>query len=283
MQTGMWNRFRIGSRLLIGLVILFSVGSVYFASVVDGAGIDLGVTAQKAWDSVLNKADAQTRRSLKQAYEKVGDWKAQEQAWEQKTKGLHAANTTELERLRKEIRQTDAAKLAALDETVKRTQARYEPLFTLYSSVNKQLEAAKVINNKEWSAAIRTQAETLKPMVQLARDDIRTKKKKLAEARKRKNAEVKRLRTMLAGADPVKKQIQTAKKQVSLSRERYSKALQHFKQSTKQGQPARVLSSLNSLVSSAEKWAGSKQSIHVLEQNVSATYAKVRQEIAKRS
>ncbi|NMI04609.1 hypothetical protein HF638_11505 [Paenibacillus sp. SZ31] len=270
------------SRLLIGLVILFSAGTIYFASSVEAAGIDLGVTAQKAWDTVLNKADAQNKLTLQRAYEKVGNWKTQEQAWEQKIKTLHATNTAELERLRVEIRQTDDAKIAALAEKVKQTQARYEPLFTLYSSVNRQLDAAKAIKNKEWSAAIRTQADTLRPVVQLAREDIRIKKKELAEARKRKTAEVKRLRVMLTGADPVKKQIQTAKKQVSLAKERYSNALQQFKQSTKQGQTSRVLSSLNVLASATEKWAGSKQNIHTLEQKVSTTYVKVRQELAKR-
>ncbi|WP_146113469.1 hypothetical protein [Paenibacillus sp. PCH8] len=270
------------SRLLIGLVILFSVGTIYFAPAAEAASIDLGVTAQKSWDSVLNKADAQTKLTLQQAYEKVGNWKTQEQVWEQKIKTLHAANTEELERLRVGIRQTDEAKIAALAEKVKQTQARYEPLFALYSSVNRQLDAAKAIKNKEWSTAIRTQAETLRPVVQLAREDIRIKKKELAEARKRKSTEVKRLRAMLAGADSVKKQIQTAKKQVSLAKERYSNALQHFKQSTKKGQTSRVLSSLNSLASSAERWSGSKQNIHTLEQKVSATYVKVRQELTKR-
>ncbi|WP_336759109.1 hypothetical protein [Paenibacillus sp. USHLN196] len=272
----------VKSRFLLGLVILFSVGTVDFASAAEAASIDLGVTAQKAWDTVLNKADGQTKLTLKQAYEKVGNWKAQEQAWEQKIKTLHAANTAELERLRVEIRQTDDAKVAALAEQVKQTQARYEPLFALYSSVNRQLDAAKAIKNKEWSAAIRTQAETLRPVVQLAREDIRIKKKELAEARKRKSAEIKRLRAMLAGADSGKKQIQTAKKQASLVKERYANALQQFKQSAKQGQPSRVLSSLNALASAAEKWAGSKQHIHTLEQKVSTTYVKVRQEIAKR-
>ncbi|WFR62704.1 hypothetical protein P9222_32015 [Paenibacillus amylolyticus] len=272
-----------GSRLLIGLVMLFSTSMIYFASSVEAAGIDLGVTAQKAWDTVLNKADAPTKLTLKQAYEKVGNWTTQEQAWEQKIKTLHAANTAELERLRVGIRQTDDAKIAGLTEKVKQTQARYEPLFALYSSVNRQLDAAKAIKNKEWSAAIRTQAETLRPVVQLAREDIRIKKKELAEARKRKSAEIKRLRAMLTGADSAKKQIQTGKKQASLAKERYSGALQHFKQSAKQGQTSRVLSSLNALAAAAEKWAGSKQHIHTLEQKVSTTYVKVRQELTKSS
>ncbi|QOS77251.1 hypothetical protein JNUCC31_20915 [Paenibacillus sp. JNUCC31] len=262
---------------------MFSMSVIYYSSTAEGAGPELGVTAQKAWESVLSKADSQTKLSLQRAYENVGNWTTQEQSWEQKTKTLHAANTSELARLRVEIRQTDDAKIAGLAEKVKQTEARYEPLFALYSSVNKQLDAAKAIKNKEWSAAIRTQADTLKPVVQLAREDIRFKKKELAEARKRKSTEVKRLRTLLAGVDPVKKQIQTGKKQASLSRERYSNALQQFKQSAKLGQSSRVLSSLNSLAAAAEKWAGSKQHIYTLEQKVSATYANVRQELAKRS
>lgn len=272
----------VWTRMSLGLIIIFSISVIYYSSAAEAAGPELGVIAQKAWETVLSKADSQTKLSLQRAYENVGNWTTQEQAWEQKTKTIHAANTKELEQLRVSIRQIDDAKIAGLIEKVKQTEARYESLFALYSSVNRQLDAAKAIKNKEWSAAIRTQADTLKPVVQLARQDIRFKKKELAEARKRKSTEVKRLRTLLAGADPVKKQIQTGKKQASLSKERYSNALQQFKQSTKQGQSSRVLSSLNSLAAATEKWAGSKQHIYTLEQKVSATYAKVRQELTKR-
>ncbi|MEC0123565.1 hypothetical protein [Paenibacillus pabuli] len=276
-------RANVWTRMSLGLIIMFSMSVIYYSSTVNAAGPELGVTAQKAWETVLSKADSQTKLSLQRAYENVGNWTTQEQAWEQKIKTLHTANTKDLEQLRMEIRQTDDAKIAGLIEKVKQTQTRYEPLFALYSSVNKQLDAAKAIKNKEWSAAIRTQADTLKPVVQLAREDLRLKKKELAEARKRKSTEVKRLRTILAGADQVKKQIQTGKKQASLSKERYSNALQQFKQNTKQGQSSRILSSLNSLAAAAEKWAGSKQHIYTLEQKVSATYAKVRQELTKRA
>ncbi|WP_426254136.1 hypothetical protein [Paenibacillus pabuli] len=276
-------RANVWTRMSLGLIIMFSMSVIYYSSTVNAAGPELGVTAQKAWETVLGKADSQTKLSLQRAYENVGNWTTQEQTWEQKIKTLHTANTKDLEQLRMEIRQTDDAKIAGLIEKVKQTQTRYEPLFALYSSVNKQLAAAKAINNKEWSAAIRTQAETLKPVVQLAREDLRLKKKELAEARNRKSTEVKRLRTILAGADQVKKQIQTGKKQASLSKERYSNALQQFKQNTKQGHSSRILSSLNSLAAAAEKWAGSKQHIYTLEQKVSATYAKVRQELTKRA
>lgn len=273
----------IWTRMSLGLIIMFSMSVIYYSSIAEAvAGPELGVTAQKAWETMLNKADSQTKLSLQRAYENVGNWTTQEQTWEQKTKTIHAANTKELEQLRINIRQIDDVKIAGLAEKVKQTEVRYEPLFALYSSVNRQLDAAKAIKNKEWSAAIRTQADTLKPVVQLAREDIRFKKKELAEARKRKSTEVKRLRALLAGADQVKKQIQSGKKQASLSKERYSNALQQFKQSTKQGQSSRVLSSLNSLAAAAEKWAGSKQHIFTLEQKVSATYAKVRQELTKR-
>lgn len=272
------------ARLCIALLLVASIGSMHlFTSAAEAAGPDLGVTAQKSWDALLKKADAQTKASLQQTYQKVGTWTAQEQSWEQKTKTLHAANTAEVARLRQEIRKTDEAKLAALADTLKRTQTRYEPMFTLYTAVNKQLAAARAAKNKDWTAALRAQADTLKPAVQLAKADIRIKKQQLADARKRKSTEDKRLRTMLAVADPFKKQIQTAKKQASLSKERYTNALKLFKQNIKDGQPSRVMSSLNQLSSAAEKWAGSKQNIYTLEQKVADTYLKVKKELAKKS
>ncbi|MGQ8870763.1 hypothetical protein [Paenibacillus sp. TSA_86.1] len=262
--------------------ITFGIGMMCSNATVHGEGIELNVTAQKAWNTVLNKADAQTKRSLQQSYESAGQWKSQKEMWEQKIKQLHTTNATELVKLRKAISGTDAAKLAALQKNLEHTQAQYEPLFRLYSSLNKQLSVAKGLHSKEWSAAIRTQAEAMKPLVQLAREDIRTRKANLAEARKRKNTEVKRLRTMLNGTNAVKKQIQTAKKQVSLSRERYMNALRNFKQILKKGEPARALSALNSLISSAEKWSVATQNIHTLEGKVSVIYVKVSQEIRNR-
>ncbi|WP_145415026.1 hypothetical protein [Paenibacillus xylanexedens] len=281
-----WLKMLVGhsllSRLSMMFVITFSIGMMWSTATAHGEGIELNVTAQKAWNTVLNKADASTKRSLQQSYESAGKWISQKETWEQKTKQLHTASAAELVQLRKAISNTDAAKLAALQKAVELTQARYEPLFKLYSSLNKQLSAAKALQSKEWSSAIRTQADTLKPLVQLARADIRAKKLSLAEARKRKNNEVKRLRTMLNGTNAVKKQIQTAKKQVSLSRERYSDALRNFKQSLKKGEPVRVLSTLNALVSSAERWTVASQHVHTLEQKVSAIYVKVSQEIHNR-
>ncbi|KAA8783199.1 hypothetical protein EC604_04980 [Paenibacillus amylolyticus] len=282
-----WLKLLVGhsalSRLCMMFVATCSIGMMWSEATVHGEGIELHSTAQKAWSTILNKTDTQTKRSLQQSYESAGKWISQKEMWEQKIKQLHTASATELVQLRKAIRNTDAAKLAALQQTVELTQARYEALFKLYSSLNKQLSAAKSLQSKEWSSAIRTQAETLKPLVQLAREDIRVKKRSLAEARKRKNNEVKRLRTMLNGTNAVKKQIQTAKKQVSLSRERYTDALRNFKQSLKKGEPVRVLSTLNALVSSAERWTVASQHIHTLEQKVSAIYVKVSEEINNRS
>lgn len=270
-------------RLLIPLIILFSLlSNLILPATIEAAGIELGVTAQKAWNNVLNKADRQTKASLQRGYENVGSLEGQGKAWEQKTKALHTSNMAELKRLQASIRQTDEKKISSLTHSLKRAQARYEPLFALYTAVNKQLDAARATKNKEWTAVVRAQADTLKPAVQLAREEIRLKKNELAEARKRKNTEIKRLRSMLSGADSVKRQIQTAKKQVSLTKERYSNALKQFKQSLKQTQPSRVLSSLNQLVSATEKWTSTKQHVYTLEQKVSNHYTKVNQELAKR-
>ncbi|PYE48612.1 hypothetical protein HUB98_22390 [Paenibacillus barcinonensis] len=133
---------------VILFMFMFGVGIIWDVATVHGEGIELNVNAQKAWDTLLNKADAATKRSLLQAYESVGKWKTQEGQWQQKIKQLHKANTDELMRLRRLIRETDAAKLAALQESLDHTQARYEPLFNLYSSLNRQLSAAKGLRTR---------------------------------------------------------------------------------------------------------------------------------------
>ncbi|MCK6077768.1 hypothetical protein [Paenibacillus silvae] len=267
---------------VILFMFMFAAGMTWDAANAYGEGLELSVNAQKAWDTVLNKADASTKRSLLRAYESTGEWKTQEGLWQQKIKQLHKANADELVKLRKAIRETDAAKLTALQKSLEDTQARYEPLFNLYRSLNQQWSAAKGVQNKEWRAALHAQTETLKPLVKLAREDIRTWKAKLAEARKQKNAEIKRLRTVLNAATAVKKQIQTAQKKVSLARERYSNELRSFKQTLKKGDPARTLTTLHSLKAAAEKCASARQTIYTLEQKISEIYVKVGQEVSNR-
>ncbi|MBB6023478.1 hypothetical protein HNR77_004578 [Paenibacillus sp. JGP012] len=269
-------------KCVILFMFMFGVGMTWDAATAYGEGLELNVNAQKAWDTVLNKADASAKRSLLQAYESAGKWKTQEGVWQQKIKQLHKANADELVQLRKAIRETDAVKLTALQKSLEDTQVRYEPLFNLYRSLNQQMSAAKAVQNKEWRAALHAQAETLKPLVKLAREDIRTRKASLAEARKQKNAEIKRLRTMLIETTAVKKQIQTAQKQVSLARERYASVLRSFKQILKKVEPARTLTALNSLAAAAEKWASARQNIYTLEQKVSEIYVKVGKEVRSR-
>nr|WP_145403580.1 hypothetical protein [Paenibacillus xylanexedens] len=267
---------------VILFMFMFGAGMTWDAANAYGEGLELSVNAQKAWDTVLNKADASTKRSLLRAYESTGEWKTQEGLWQQKIKQLHKANADELVKLRKAIRETDAAKLTALQKSLEDTQARYEPLFILYRSLNQQWSATKGVQNKEWRAALHAQTETLKPLVKLARENIRTWKAKLAEARKQKNAEIKRLRTVLNAETAVKKQIQTAQKKVSLGRERYSNELRSFKQTLKKGDPARTLTTLHSLEAAAEKCTSARQTIYSLEQKISEIYVKVGQEVSNR-
>lgn len=260
--------------VLLGLMMF-----VWLPTGAVASGLELSPTYQKAWDKVLGQADAKTSTALKEAYGKAGMWVVQKQAWEQKIKVLHAANAAEADRLRLAIRQTDAAKLDGLISEVKQTEARYTPMFKLYETLNKQLKAARAAKNKEWTAAIRTQVESMKPVVQLARQDIRGKKQKLADARKQKNTKMKQLRSVLGGADAVKKQIQTAKRQANSYKERYSSALQRLKQTMKTGQAARTLTDAKSLATAAENWSGSQQRIHELELKVAAVYQKVKQQL----
>lgn len=81
------HAFRTNQRGLFTWVILFmfmfGVGMTWDSATVYGEGLELNVNAQKSWDTVLNKADASTKRSLLRAYESTGEWKTQEGLWQQ--------------------------------------------------------------------------------------------------------------------------------------------------------------------------------------------------------
>lgn len=70
---------------VILFMFMFGAGMTWDAANAYGEGLELSVNAQKAWDTVLNKADASTKRSLLRAYESTGEWKTQEGLWQQKS------------------------------------------------------------------------------------------------------------------------------------------------------------------------------------------------------
>jgi hypothetical protein len=74
-----------------------------------------------------------------------------------------------------------------------------------------QLKNAQKLNNKTLTALYKTQAETLKIPVQLAKQTIKAKEDAYQNAKRAANDKMKKLRDTLSGIDPIKAQIRSAK------------------------------------------------------------------------
>ena len=126
------------------------------------ASVELSATMKKAFDKLLEDADPTQAKSMQALYQQALDYQRQITQLDQSIKSLSSENDAAESKLRKEIMQIDAAKLAALDAKLQQTKERYKPLFNSYTLINQQLAAARKLKDKELTAILSLQAEQVK-------------------------------------------------------------------------------------------------------------------------
>ena len=159
--------------------------------------------------------------------------------------------------------------MAKLEEEVTRTRARYQPLFSQYTALNKQIEAARLLNSKSLSALLRIQAAAMKIPVQLARIDISAKVKASQAAKDKASKATKKVRSSLNDIDPLNAQIKAKQGAYKTIQTSLSPIWTAFKQAAKKEDTNAVQSSLTSMVSLSRQMNGEKESIFKLEAKIS--------------
>ncbi|NOV01864.1 hypothetical protein [Paenibacillus planticolens] len=192
----------------------------------------------------------------------------QEQEWDTAISTQHSQNKETHAELSKQAKAIDEAQLAKLEEDVLQTRARYKPLLSLYTALNKQIEDVRPFKNKSMNTLLRLQAAALKIPVQLARSDIKAKENTLQAAKEKASKATKKIRSLLDDIDPTNVQIKAKQSAVNSSRKSLSPLWSAFKKSAKQGEPLGVQSSLTSMVSLLRQINEEKQRIFKLETTV---------------
>jgi hypothetical protein len=195
--------------LLAFLVLLLAV--CWPIEALAASAAKLTAAAKTSLDKTAAEAPAQLRAKLTARYSELEALYVREQQLEQDTKALHKANAEAEAALRERMKQLDAAKLDKLLKQTTEAKERYKPLFTLQTSLNKQLAAARKLKNKTLTEALATQAEVVKLSAQLARQEIRWKEEAYAKAKADKDKVVKEVRAVLATGDTVLSQLRTEK------------------------------------------------------------------------
>lgn len=269
------TRDRKGKLLLMckkGVISLFA-GSLLMTmtvmpTVVEAAGFELSITGKKMLAQTKTSSTTSIAQALQKQEANLVSLQQRDTSLSQQTSAIYYENKEAEVRLRTRLKQHHADKITALNQEVTSTKKRYEPLFTLYSSLTKELALARKIKNKELTAAVKAQVDTTKVAVTLAKEDIRRKQDKLTAAKKTRDEAVKKVKTSLAQQDPIKVQIKSTKSNMSAAKKRFSVEMKNFNVIVKKKEGAEVLASLTKLATIAGEIVAQKESIISLETKV---------------
>ncbi|TVY01385.1 hypothetical protein [Cohnella terricola] len=265
------------SLVLLALLIPFVL--VLPRGVSAAATIELTSSVKVPFDKTVAAADKTTAEKLNSLYGELAALLKEDNDTEAKIKALHYKNEEIAIALRKQIREIDAAQLAKLATQVQQAKARYKPLLDSYSALNKQISAAKTLKNKTLNSTLRTQADLMKPLVQLAREEIKTKEAAHKSAKTAAAKKIKAARDSLAAVDPLKVQIKAQRNAVGSVRDSRSPVWSNFKSAGKKSDIQGTQSSLTSLVSLSRQIATQQQKIYALEVKIADILSRTQSQI----
>ncbi|SDO72039.1 hypothetical protein SAMN04487897_12059 [Paenibacillus sp. yr247] len=261
------------------LLTALALASAIPAEAAAAVSIEITTTIQSSLDKTIAGA-AQTQASrINSLYTDFLALQKQEQDWDAKINALHTRNKETLAALVKQTKEVDTAKLSKLEDDAAQTRERYKPLLSSYTALNKQIEAARLLQSKSLNALLRIQAAAMKIPVQLARNDINTKDKAWQTAKDKASKSMKKIRSSLSDIDPVNVQIKAKQGAVKTTQNSLSPIWSAFKQAAKKEDTNGVQSSLTSMVSLLRQMNEEEQRIYKLETNISDTLAAVKSQI----
>lgn len=236
--------------------------------VIEAAGFELSITGKKMLEQTKTSATASVVQAIGKQEASLVSLQQKDGTITQQNSAIYYENKEAEAKLRARLKQHDADKITQLSQDVVNTKKRYEPLFTLYSSLTKELALARKIKNKELTASVKKQVDTTKIAVTLAKEDIRNKQAKLTAAKKTRDEAVKKVKTKLAEKDPLQVQIKSAKSNVSAIKKRFSTEMKNFNVIVKKKEGAEVLASITKLSTIAGEVVAQKEKIYSLETKV---------------
>ncbi|WP_139991304.1 hypothetical protein [Paenibacillus paridis] len=264
---------KLGSKLTaIGLALILAFTS---PAVIAASSFEFSATAKTAFDKMKGAADKSTAAKLTSHYADLQAVQKHTIEWDTKIDKLHYQNEEAVLATRKRIKEVDADKLQKLEAAVVQAKKKYEPLFTLYDSLNQQLSIAKSYKNKTLANSLKPQVETTKAAVQIAKLDIRSKEAALKTAKANTAKTIKKLRDTLSEIDPIKIKIKAAKSSISSMKKQFTTETSLLNQAVKKGDSSASLSSLARMLASVKQINEHKQKTLTYEQQTSAIIAKV--------
>ncbi|MHA6532197.1 hypothetical protein [Paenibacillus sp. BAC0078] len=270
------NILKTAALTLLSLLFILPLSAVPAGA----SGTELTPSIQAAFELTAAVADSSARANLKSQYSDLAALSAQYDSREEQLRKLHDSNAQSLLVVKEQIKTIDQATVTKLTAVVASTKSRYQPLFDQYSALNNRISLLKGMKDKTLNSVLRTQADAMKILVQLARQDIRDKEAQLKAARDARTKKMAAVRKTLAGIESPQAAIKSQKSVVSALNKRLSADWSGFKTAIRKKNPVLAGPSLSALVSGHRQIAASKQKLIELEQKVAGIIAASAKQIA---
>lgn len=208
--------------MTIGAACLAFLLSLPFSMPALAASFEFTATAKAAFDKMLAGAGPSVSAALKKQHAELQSLQKEDLDYDARIGTLHYKNEEKEGKLRKAIREIDAAKIKALENASASLKKQNEPLFRLYDTQRTQLSLIKSLKNKDLTAAMSMQVEITKAAVQAAKKKQSDKDAELKRAKADANAKMKQLRGMLDANDATESKIKAAKSLISVYKKQFT-------------------------------------------------------------
>lgn len=243
------------------------------------ASMQWSPTQQQAVDRAT-ASDGVLRSQLSSLYRTFTDVQEQLRQSDLNINAQHYKNEETKSGLTKQVKMIDADKIAKLEAAAKQAKDKYKPLFSMYTSINQQVKTANKLKNKQLSSALKAQADTMKVAVQIAKADIKNKEQALSAAKTKRTAAQKKIRGIMAQADPLRIRIKAEKSTASSLNKNVSPLWRNVTQAVKGGNGKQVYNALNTLVSQLRQIQERKQRILSLENQIGGILQSAKTQLA---
>ncbi|MEC0231225.1 hypothetical protein [Paenibacillus alba] len=257
----------------------FALASALPAGTAAAASMEITAAIQTSLDKTIAGASPSQARTIQSLYSEFLRLQKQDQDWERTIDALHDRNKDTAAAISKNVKEIDAAKISKMEAEIKQTRERYEPLLSRYTSLNKQIDAARALKSKSLNTLLNIQVAALKIPVQLARADIAAKVMAHQAAKDKVTQASKKIRSRLTELDPTNAQIKAKQGAIRTTQSSLSPLWSAFKQAAKKADSNGVQSSLASMVTLARQINEENQKIFNLETTISETLTSIQSQM----
>lgn len=263
----------MNKRLLILLTTIILVLSLPLQALA-ASSAQLSKTAKASVEKLAAQTEAPLQTKLTEQSKKIQELEIQDDSLDKEIDSLHHANAEKLLAINAGIKQLNAEKLDKLKKAAADAREQYKPVFTLQTSLNKQLTYARKLKNKALAESLEAQLSVVKTTAIIAREDIRLKDAAYTKAKEAASKTVTSVRTVLKDVSLEQVRIRSEKKASVETGKQIAADSKSLTAALKNKDAAETLRSLTALTTLSNQIINQKSRISSSEKKVSTILEK---------